>query len=873
MKIKNIILLIALLFITSLSAEIIAAVNGIEITDEMLSLKMKAYQDSIESLSKQKKLALQDLINEALLLNYADQKGITIDQVELDAFFYSQLGDHPRFMVDGVFSKAKYESFKYTSRGKILLEEMRKELLLSKIKELLINDFNLTDAYLYQKYLIENRNIEINYALIDIPKVNIPLHYTYEGAKQYYLDHKSEILADEKINIKFYYLPFQDNFEEAKNLFVADSTVTDSLDYLINQETVNLTYKKAQELLARLQNNQMVTQPYFTTGLISQKESFGIFTQDFLEKAFVEKPEDFSKITELGKGLIIYSIAEYKEPAPAEIDDIKDKIWSAYIQDENVKNQQQIENIFIANIDKFITPATVVQKIYLDKPSLFSSKSTKEHYQERLNQIQAIIEDETKLREYIDENYLKTESAAIYLGNLENSDPVNKQIKNLIKQGQNNGVIRYDDKVIVFKSHLFFPEFIPDIADVLPQLQELLIEKSFSDVELLEYYEAHKKDFVTPDSLQLAICFFEKDCSDIEIPEEDLISYYNEHSIFKERSVNFDYIYSKDIQRANLISDYAMQIANFKFIKQLFTENCNLENGKIEYNKLPEIISANLDKMSKQSVSKPIAFRDGWIILKKIDEYPAGKPTFKQMKDEILHNLQANIAEKNAYLKARTVFDSTRYFSQVHKYVDSKNIYKTPLQNANDDFEIIGNIFDHRKELMRIWKNEKYSQIIETDDGFAVVYMLKRVSSKQLDFNSAKSKIKQLLVAQEQISQAKKYVENLIDKIKKGADPQHLLYFISNWEHAKINKLDNDIFSSKYSETIIKDITKHEEGYFSPVIKLEDERFLFYQISHMNVLDKKDFMSNKENYRKTVINEMMQKWLRRQASLAKIEKF
>jgi Cu/Ag efflux protein CusF len=873
MKIKNIILLITLLFVSYLSAEIVATVNGIEITEEMLSSKMQTYKNSTSSLAEQKKLALQDLINEALLLNYANQQGITIDQVELDAFFFSQLGDHPRFMVDGAFSKAKYESFRYTSRGKKILEEMRKELLLSKVKELLINDFNLTDAYLYQKYLIENRNIEINYALIDIPNVNIPLHYTYEGAKQYYIEHKTEILDDEKINIKFYYLPFQDYFIEAKNILSADSTAIDSLDYLIKKETINLAYKKAENLLSRLQNNQMVTQPHFTTGLISKNENFGIFTNDFLEKAFSEKPENFSDITQLENGLIIYSVAEYQEPKPAEMNDIKHKIWSAYTKDEDVKNQQQIENIFIANIDKFITPATVVQKIYLDKPSLFSSKSVKEHHQDRLNAIRKIIDNETKLREYIKKTNLKTESVVIYHSDLGNIDPVNMQIRKSITQGKNSGVIKSDDVVIVFKSHLFFPEFIPDISDVLPQLQELLIEREFSDVELLEYYEAHKKDFVTPDSLQLAICFFEKDYSNIKIPEKDLISYYNEHSIFKERSVNFDYIYSGNIQRANLISDYTMQISNFNLIKLLFSEKCNLKNGLVEYSKLPAIISENLDKINSNSISKPIAFKNGWIVLKKINEYPAGKPTFAQMKIEILHKLQTNIAEKNAYLKARAVFDSTRYFSQVYQYADSKNIYKTPLQNANDNFEIIGNIFDHRKELMRIWKNEKYSKIIETDDGFAVIYMLKRVSSKQLDFNSAKSKIKQLLIAQEQISQAKRYVENIAEKIKNGADPKRLLYFISTWEHAKINRLDNDIFSSKYSKTIIKDISKHEEGYFSPVIKLEDERFLLYQISQMEVLDKASFMQNREDYKETVIKEMMQNWFNRQASLAEIVKY
>lgn len=874
MSIKKLMLIsLAVLSVAIVQAMTVATVDGRMITSKMVQQKVRDIKNAGYSTEQNQQQALEELINEALLLNYAAQNQIRIDQIELDAFFFSQLGDHPRFSENGIFSKAKYENFKYTTRAKTILDEMRKELLLSKTRELIEKDFNLTDTFLYQKYLIENRDIEINYAIIDIDKVNIPLHYTVEGARRYYQDHRSEILQDERIKLEFYYFPVADYWKRAESFFATDTTYTDSLNFFIQSETRRLAKMEAETTLQRIQNHQMIKHKLFSTEMISQKDHFGIFEKDFIAKAFAEKPNDFSSITETPDGFILYAIVDSEEPKPATLEILRDKVWSNYIKDERVKNQQLLENVFIANIDRFITPATVVQKIYLGHPSLFSKKSTSQYQKEQLDKVRKVWDNDRKLNELIKTTNLKLETTAIYQGNVPNSDPLDQQIAAKLDEGVSSGVVRFEHQTVIFKSNLHFPEYIPSVEDVMPQLQELLNENKFTDVDLLEYFEKHKKDFATPDSLKLAICYFDKDLSESEISEEQIQKYYDEHNLYSERSADFNYIFITDHSRAVLISDYAKDGSIFELLKKLYQEKSDLaEAKKTEYNKLPQILADNLKRLAKSEVSSPISYKNGWLVIKKHQDFPAGVPSLEQIKDEIITKLKAAEGEKIAYQNARTVFDSTRYFSQSYQFASNENIIKTSLQNADDDFEVLGNISEHRKELLRIWRNEKYSRMIETENGFAVVYLLKKVSSKALNFQEAKPQIKQVLAARDQIAQAKRYTDNLVERIKNGADANRLLYFISEWQHAAIQQIDTDLFRSRYSETIIKDITRHEAGYFSPVVKLEDERFLFFEIDQMKIVDKMDFLEQKKQYRQQVIDEQMEKWYQHQASLSKIEK-
>ncbi|MFO7895481.1 MAG: peptidylprolyl isomerase, partial [Candidatus Cloacimonadales bacterium] len=518
MKTKIIILLSILLSFACLQALVVATVEDREITESMLQSKIAEFDDEYSTYGELKKAALNELINEALLLNYAEQNEINVDQYEVDAYFYSQLGNHPNFMDEGKFSQAKYENFKFTNRGKRILAEMQRELLLAKVQELIIKDYNLTDHYLYQKFLIENRQIEINYAIIDIDKVNIPLHYSVEGARRYYENNQENILTDAKIKLDFYYFSKADYLNIAQQYILADSVNADSLSVIeLEKEAARLAREEAEKLLLRLRQNQLADRPLFSSGYLQRDEAAGIISPQIIQQAFADEPKDFAQITAIPQGFLIYRVAEIIPPQPASLDQLKDKVWAAYIKDERIKNQQQYEDIFIANIDKFITAATIVKKIYLDKPSFFSGKSLEEYQQDLSAEIRKNLHDDSALEKIIKSNKLQTENVAIYQRATQNSQAEDRLISARLAEGEENGVLRHDERVIIFKSTLYFPEYIPQMSDVLPELQELISDITFEEADLLKFYEENKQAFVTSDSLQLGICYFPKLLDNFEL--------------------------------------------------------------------------------------------------------------------------------------------------------------------------------------------------------------------------------------------------------------------------------------------------------------------------------------------------------------------
>ncbi|MFO7896380.1 MAG: peptidylprolyl isomerase [Candidatus Cloacimonadales bacterium] len=402
-------------------------------------------------------------------------------------------------------------------------------------------------------------------------------------------------------------------------------------------------------------------------------------------------------------------------------------------------------------------------------------------------------------------------------------------------------------------------------------MQELISDITFEEADLLRFYEENKQAFVTSDSLQLGICYFPKLLDNFELSETELRQQYQQQEFYRERSVKYDFVFTPQREIAELACNYFREGIDISTLKEIYSEPCELPAEQIiEYQDLPEKLIVALQKIDRFECSEPLPYQDGWLVLAKFQDYPAGVPAFAEVKEQIAHKIRNQEAELAAYQNARTVFDSTRYFSQARRFATDENIYKTEFQDAYDEFEILGNISDHRRELMRIWANEKYSRIIDTGQGFAVVYLLKKSSSQQLDFTEAKPRIKQMIIAQDHNEKAQEYTQRLADRIANGANPDELLYFISSWQKAKISSIDSDLFKSKFSPALIQDITKHQQGYFSPIIKLEAERFLFYEIETMNKISRQDFEAEKDAYREQVAQELLHDWLRRARNISKI---
>ena len=115
-------ILILLLLPVLLSAIPIASVEDKEITYEQLSAEMEELENRTElTYSQIREQALENLIEENLLIIYAESNNISVDALELDSFFMKHLGDHPLYLTNGIFDRSKYLDFKTTETGSAIL--------------------------------------------------------------------------------------------------------------------------------------------------------------------------------------------------------------------------------------------------------------------------------------------------------------------------------------------------------------------------------------------------------------------------------------------------------------------------------------------------------------------------------------------------------------------------------------------------------------------------------------------------------------------------------------------------------------------------------------------------------------------------------
>jgi hypothetical protein len=158
-------LLIIIAFYSSLTANVVAKIEDKIIDSEELYEQMQQYSETDISLQEAYQKALDKLIEEKLLLVYAEENQINVEDNEIEAFIMNEFGNHPTLSTNSIFDRSKYEKFKKTRSGQQFIQKIRNDLLLSKTKRVLQNRFEVKDEVLLEQYIVENSNIDLSYAL------------------------------------------------------------------------------------------------------------------------------------------------------------------------------------------------------------------------------------------------------------------------------------------------------------------------------------------------------------------------------------------------------------------------------------------------------------------------------------------------------------------------------------------------------------------------------------------------------------------------------------------------------------------------------------------------------------------------------------
>jgi len=879
---KYILILVFLLSSSFVSAKVIAQVGTYKITSTELQKEMENYEDENQySYSRIRQLALSNLIDKYVIKNYALEKRIYVDDSELEAFFVQQVGDLPRFQTNGYYDRNKFLEFRNTAEGRKILTAMKEEILVAKTRTILEKSFDVTEDKLLREYFMENTQIDLGYAIIDKQDVDFEIETSIEDFEWYYNNHKYSYNREEKIKLNIFVVLNEEFKETVKPIvsrritamILADSTInaenTAELRNELTKEEINrLTRQKALQMTELLQAGANISQQVVESSYLSRNDKLGKLPDIILNSAFELDEDQFSEPFHIGIGYLVLSVVDKKKFARKDDLTIANEIWREYIAKETrEKNNVILKHYFEDNFENFIVPAVVITKVEISSPSLFSSTS-KEEYQQKIKYLlERNAEDEYLIARIVQDNKLSESKEIIYLEKFENSNLVDDMIAIRINRGENWGFIPTEKKITFYKSLSFFPEFIPSYKKISDQLPKFTAYSKEDSTDFNNYFESHKRDFRTPDSLQIAGVVFpvQNEFRRLEqtISDSELKKIYNErmNELYRERSVKFNYIFLHDFELAKTISNQAASGIEVSLLEMVFGCNNSLPKDKIlPYNTLPEQLNSTLSMIKSGSWSQPISYDDGWIVLHKIRSYNAGIISFSEIKSGLRREALYSIADNQALKKAQVIFDSTIYFSHLSKYVDEFDIFTTEFQDAKENFEILGDISSYRTELMRMWNNEKYSGIIKLDDAYTVIFPLKIIRSRQLDYEEALPKITEIQNSKRLFEYAKANVTEIKEKIASGADPDSLLYYLGGWNVISDLSLTSKIPGVDFSEAIYDDILKHQEDYCSSVIPINSEKLFFYKLLKLNRPSKNDFYLDQKYYEKKFLKKEFHKW-------------
>ena len=875
---KYLSLLVIIFFTVHAAARVVVEVGPYKITEKQLQAEMADYEDQY-SYSETRQLALNTLIRNSILKIYAAEKGITVAEIELKAFFKDKLGDLPRFQSNGVFDNKKYQQFKNTANGKMIIGEMRNEILVNKTGTIIKNSLEISDEELLEKYFLENTEIDLGYTIIDVEDVGILSDISLNKADWYYERNKHKFKDQKKVKLKLF-IAFDEEFEKSVELHVnvrlkaiteADSTLS-TLDIqdiratLQEEEQHEMAKQKVLTIKEMLLDREQVEHPILETSYLGEFEKLGKLQEDILSSAFEMRKKQYSEPIDIGNGYLIFQVIDFKREKIDE-EKIANLVWKDFILDEK-ETDQDYQEYFESHFEKFIIPAAVITRIDIPQPLLFSKYKIEMYQQNVKKQISDNLMDNTALREIIREYDLKSSKEVIYLDMFKNSDPVADIISLRIGQNQDYDFIKTGNSIVFYRVDSYFPEYIPIFRNIKSQLPELITIAETDSVASRKYYEDHRKDFTTPDSLQLGGVFFPIETNiknlSVGISDDELRWNYknNIEKYSRNSSVKFEYIYTKSQEMAEVIKEQAEAGIDFSLLQKCFGLDCPLPQNKIiEYNEIPFEIQNTLKTLTDNMISEPVYFDEGWIVLHKIRSYSAGIIPFDEIKYELKKEYIEKLADPYAFRKAKAVFDSTSYFSHLIKFVDESMIFRTKYQDTNLEYKRLGFISQHLSDLMRIWKNEKYSSIIKTEKGYAVVFVLNKISSRQLTYEEALPQIEEIFTAKKHLELGKAFVSNLKQQISQGANPDSLLFYLGGWKKAENLNLNSNIPGIDFSKIILKDIVKHKEGYCSPVFPVDQNKLFFYYLYHLERPNQNQFYSQKAFFKSDMINKKYDQWI------------
>jgi len=332
--------------------DVAAKVNGDEISYEtfqtaysnLYNLYQNIYQGNFNAaLEKQLNLpkqAMQQLIQETLLVQQADKLGIEVTQQEL----VDSIAKYDAFQVDGKFNRDRYlETLNYQRMSPEQFEAAQKrQLLTQKVREKLQQNARVSDDELKAAFHRENDKVNLNLVWISPALVESKVKVTDEELKEFFDKNVEQFRIPDKVSLRYlqfdparyedkigplgedelqrYYRRNLDQFEIKEQVKAAHILLR--VDENADAETVQKRKELAEDLLKKLKDGADFAQLAKTysddksnAAKGGELGTFGRGTmvREFEDAAFSLRPGQLSGVVRTPFGFHIIKVEEYTE--------------------------------------------------------------------------------------------------------------------------------------------------------------------------------------------------------------------------------------------------------------------------------------------------------------------------------------------------------------------------------------------------------------------------------------------------------------------------------------------------------------------------------------------------------------------------------
>ena len=439
-----------------------------------------------------------------------------------------------------------------------------------------------------------------------------------------------------------------------------------------------------------------------------------------------------------------------------------------------------------------------------------------------------------------------------------------------------------------------------------PQLAEAIIsniheslpyEKLFDAIkaEVSVTDEDVKKDYVEKnDKADVKVIYFDyKKGADVKISEEDAKKYYEEHKEdYKKgpaRKVKFVKFAVKPSQEDSLIakakidSIYKVVIGGADFVKaaKKYSEGPSApKGGDLGYftaNRMVKPFSAAAFSMKKGDISKPVATRFGYHIIKVYDKRKNDKGEEEVKASHILIKVEASPKT------IKNIEENANKFAELAKQKGFKeataemNLKMEDSQEFDEKAKYVSGI-GRQEDLVKFAFEHKKGDITEPLKLNEKDYVVAQISSVLGDHYTEFTKVKATIDSKLQQEKKQEAIQNQAEEFAKKHPKEQWMKMAAKegWEIVDAK----DITVTKYIAKIGKvddlnnAIFKTEEGNFTELVKSDKGTYIAY-VEKRNKPDMTKFDKEKDDLKKTMLtkkeNEHINEWYKNLKEDAKIE--